>query len=136
MAYCTFETVRVYAPQADVGEDFDAYITQAGGVIDANLRGNYDLPLASVPQILVDVAGQLAAGYWLSAHYTKANQSVPQFARDLIEGAMATLLQIKTDRSMLDIDLKTPSADDLARNSVRYGQPSENTFDSSDELDW
>lgn len=138
MSYCTADDVRKFAPQAEVGFDLTPYITQADGVIDANLRASYDLPLtAPYPQLLIDCAGQLAAGYYLSAHYTKVNQRVPDFARDLLDAGMKCLIDIKTDPSLLGLDMKTPDADDYAQNAIVSSDTSDgNSFDSTDELDW
>lgn len=137
MSYCTADDVRKFAPQAEVGFDLTPYIVQSDGVVDANLRANYDLPLASIPQILTDCAAQLAAGYYLSAHYTKVNQRVPDFARDLISQAMEQLLQIRDNPALLGLDLKVPDADDYAQNTILTSSVSDgNAFDDTDELEW
>lgn len=137
MAYCTHEDVLKFAPQAEPGVDLDGYIQQAGGVIDANLRANYSLPLATpYPQLLIDLAAQFTAGYYLSASYTKVNRQVPDYVKDMLTTAHEQLLLIRGDLSLLGIAPKEPTTEDYDKNSVLYGQPSENVFDSTDELDW
>lgn len=137
MAYCTHEDVLKFAPQTEPGTDLDPYITQAAGIIDANLRGNYSLPLtAPYPQILIDLAAQLSAGYYLSASYTKVNRAVPDYVEKMLEKGNEQLQQIRDDLSLLGIAPKEPTTDDFNQNSVVHGQPTANVFDSADETNW
>ena len=137
MAYCTPENVRHYAPQADPGEDLSPYITTADGLIDANLRGNYTLPLtAPYPQILIDLSAQLAAGYYLSASYTKINRAVPDYVEKMLEKGNEQLQQIRDDLSLLGIAPKEATPEDFNQNSIVHGQPTANVFDSTDATNW
>ena len=137
MAYCTADNVRLFAPQTEPGVDLAPYIQQAGGVIDANLRGNYDLPLtAPYPQLLIDLAAQFAAGYYLSATYTAVNRQVPDHVENMLDKANEQLQNIRSDLSLLGIAPKQPSDEDYAQNSILHGQPTANVFDSADETKW
>ena len=136
MAYCLDADIRLHAPQAEPGINLSGYIAQATGVIDATLQSMYDMPLASVPQLLTNCASMLSAGYYLKAHYSKINQNPPEFADQLCSRALTILEDIRSNPSLLGLDLKVPTADDYARNQITTNKTDDPFFTTGDELEW
>lgn len=139
MAYATETDCRLHAPQAVAGDDFSGNIAQADAVVDSRLRGSFTVPFDDAPdcpKLITNIVSRLAAGRYLEAHYSKINAEPPEYAADLISGAMKELDEIVADPSILGIDLRPITPEDLERDAVKVSDRDNSVFDSSDPRDW
>lgn len=137
MAYAVEADCRLHAPQAPVGEGFAGHITQADAVVDGRLRTFFEVPFsAPIPQLITNIVSRLAAGRFLEAEYAKINQEPPEFAGDLITGAMRDLDRIVANPAMLGIDQRETTLQDLNDGSVMVSDRERGYFDSTDPQDW
>lgn len=117
MAYCVAADVYLQAPQIGSGAsplDVDGYIEQADGVIDARLRGMFEVPFTSPDLIIKRISSMLAAAFALRAYYSQATTDEPSvYAKSIEDDAMKMIEGIKVDPSLISQRVRqTSTAED------------------------
>ena len=137
MAYATEDDCRLHAPQAPTGDDFAGHIAQAEGVADSRLRASFIVPLSvPIPQLVTNIVSRLAAGRYLEAMYSKINQEPPEYAGNLIDGAMSDLDKLMDDPSVLGIPLRPVTEADRDADPVKIAETTGGYFHSRNPRDW
>lgn len=138
MAYCVDADVRKYAPQIPAGEDVSGYILDADGMVDAELRGFFTIPLSVVDQFIVMIAAKLAAGHFLVAYYSIHSSDPSAYANELIASAMKELARIKSDPAMLSAEVVSSADldDEKAGIIIDEGDDGGPIFDMGDASGW
>lgn len=121
MDYCAAADVLVYAPQGAAMVEaaataVDPWIAEAGGLIDAHLRGSFVVPLfggveGNVDQYVTTMAAKLAAGLFLRAKLSQKSKEPHAYAAVLIDEAMAMITALKADLTMIDSPLRSDSGE-------------------------
>mgnify|MGYP000846215572 CR=1 FL=1 len=149
MNYCVASDVLVYAPQAAAAvladeTTVDPWIAEAGGIIDAHLRGTFVVPLFSgveedVDQYVKTAAAKLTAGLYLRAKMSQKSGTPQAYAERLIEEAMAAIALIKSDLTMIDSPLRSESGDPVDADELQVtiaGSDDTPVFGMGDETTW
>ena len=137
MPYCDSSDVLLYVPQAPAAADLSGYISEAEGIINANLREFFVTPLTTVEQYVKTIAAKLAGGSYLAAQVSRKRASVSERAEVLIEEAMDMLEKIKADPGMIAAE-KLPVGGLPGEDSgvLVSGQDREPIFDLGDPGGW
>lgn len=136
MPYCVEADVRLYAPQAVAGHDFAPMIAQQDGLIDSRLRAAFDVPLATVPQLVRNISAMLVAGRYLEASYSALNKEPPEYAGKLVKDAMSELQTVVNDPSLLGLPRRLETALDEDNNIIVTTESTGGMFQSPDPRDW
>lgn len=149
MDYCSATDVLVYAPQGAAMVDDDAtavdpWIAEAGGIIEAHLRGLFVVPLyggseASIEQYVKTAAAKLSAGLFLRAKLSAKSKEPHPYGERLIEEAMAAIALIKSDLTMIDSPLRSDGGDPLTEDQLEVtiaNSGERPVFGMGDERTW
>lgn len=142
MNYCAASDIRLYVPQAPAAETFAGWITDAGGIIDAHLRGSFVVPLyagveGDVEQYVTTMAAKLAGGLYLRAKMSQKSKDPHPGAERLIEEGMQMLADVKADKSLIDSELKSVGTSLDSELSVYVaGDDLAPVFGRGDERTW
>jgi len=134
--YSTNDDVKLHAPQAEPAFDFTPYIDVADRVINAQLKGQFDVPFDPVPELLIDISAKMAAGRYLKVYYSRVKGEVPDFVEEMLKEAMTSLMEIVQQPSLLGVELRDVTPDDIERDRVEVSNQPGGAYPSNDPRDW
>lgn len=137
MAYCTAADCRVYAKQPGFAAyTFTGEIQHATDEADAMLRSVFTVPLTEpVPGTIRNAVAMWSAGLTIQAAQAVLGV-VSEYAKSLIERAKEILRGIAEDPSLVDIDLREPTADDETKSGIVVSADADPIFDLEDPKGW
>jgi len=142
MPYCDDNDVRMLAPQIPSGADLTPYIEKAGGIVDAELRSIFEVPLwggvlNNVDQVVRLAAAKIAAGTYLIAKYSAHDREPSGFAERLIGEGQKAIKEFRDNPSMLSADVAVRSASDAQKSGVVVvGDDMPPAFNMGDPATW
>lgn len=129
MAYSTVAQVRIatgFADDAKVSDDVvEEKIASADSIIDAKIGDVYTTPLATPPDIIVEISIQIAKGFLYAREYGEESQNTDKGWKGILEFWMALLDDIVAQK----IKLRTTAGAELTRSDLKLpaGRPTEAT---------
>lgn len=129
MAYSTVAQVRIatgFADDANVTDDvIEEKIASADSIIDAKIGDVYTTPLATPPDIIVEISTQIAKGFLYAREYGEESQDTDKGWKGILEFWMQLLDDIVDQK----IKLRGTDGVELTRSNLKLpvGQPTDAT---------
>ncbi|WLR49590.1 DUF1320 family protein (plasmid) [Halobacillus litoralis] len=99
MAYCTPQDVRVYIPliteQAFSDSKVQTFIDKAEAVVNGSLRGLYEVPFGTAPQIIKDITAEYTAYLVYRTVMSDNSPNSSEYAQELKKSSETKLEMLK-----------------------------------------
>lgn len=125
MAYSTVAQVRIatgFSDDAKIGDELvEEKIASADSIIDAKISDVYTTPLATPPDIIVEISTQIAKGFLYAREYGEESQDTDKGWKGILEFWMQLLDDIVDQK----IKLRGTDGIELTRSNLKLpvGQP-------------